>query len=451
MTRERSCGPTAADAGGRRVLVAALLLALALVGCAKPDVRGVATTAPAAAPAKPPPKVLPLDEAILSAADSLFASARPAAVEGYGPGRRVVVIDPLIDGASGSQSVTTRSMEAQIVDLAHRKHPEYAFEAFSSAAVGKAPLVLLGSLTSVDASGEHAAATASRSYRIWLVLADLRSGTIVGRGVAHARVGDVDPTPLAHFRDSPAQAPDPSTRAYLRGCASPIGAPIDPTYLDGLLTAALVSDAISAYDDGRYEEALDLYRTASLSPDGDQLRVHNGIYLANAKLGRTDEAAASFERLVDFGLRQRQLAVKFLFRPGSSAFVADPAVSGAYGTWLERIARQAVRSSTCLELVGHTSPTGSALLNDRLSLLRARYVKMRLEGEAPGLAGRLAARGAGSRETIVGTGTDDMADALDRRVEFKVVDCPAAVAERAAAAVETDAQNALHLPLDGRI
>jgi hypothetical protein len=29
----------------------------------------------------------------------------------------------------------------------------------------------------------------------------------------------------------------------------------------------------------------------------------------------------------------------------------------------------------------------------------------------------------GWRENIVGTGTDDVSDALDRRVEFKIVDC----------------------------
>jgi hypothetical protein len=32
----------------------------------------------------------------------------------------------------------------------------------------------------------------------------------------------------------------------------------------------------------------------------------------------------------------------------------------------------------------------------------------------------------GWRENIIGTGTDDVTDALDRRVEFKIVACPAA-------------------------
>jgi outer membrane protein OmpA-like peptidoglycan-associated protein len=33
------------------------------------------------------------------------------------------------------------------------------------------------------------------------------------------------------------------------------------------------------------------------------------------------------------------------------------------------------------------------------------------------------ANGVGSKQTIVGNGRDDASDALDRRVEFRVIDC----------------------------
>ena len=39
------------------------------------------------------------------------------------------------------------------------------------------------------------------------------------------------------------------------------------------------------------------------------------------------------------------------------------------------------------------------------------------------LANRMIAAGVGSAETIVGSGKDNASDALDRRVEFKVVKC----------------------------
>ena len=72
-------------------------------------------------------------------------------------------------------------------------------------------------------------------------------------------------------------------------------------------------------------------------------------------------------------------------------------------------------------MTGNSSPTGSAALNDQLSQLRAEYVKGRLETDAPSLQGHLIATGVGSKNNLIGTGADDLSDALDRRVEFKVI------------------------------
>jgi outer membrane protein OmpA-like peptidoglycan-associated protein len=128
---------------------------------------------------------------------------------------------------------------------------------------------------------------------------------------------------------------------------------------------------------------------------------------------------------VDYSLSNRRLAVKFLFRPGSTGFWTDPKISGPYPLWLRTIAQQATSSGACLEVVGHASATGPEPLNERLSLLRAEYVKQRLEAESPSLTKRSIAAGAGSKNTLVGNGRDDASDALDRRVEFKIVACGA--------------------------
>ena len=72
---------------------------------------------------------------------------------------------------------------------------------------------------------------------------------------------------------------------------------------------------------------------------------------------------------------------------------------------------------------GHTSRSGPEPVNERLSLKRAEYIGKHLETEAGDLAGRVIAHGAGSRDNLVGTGKDDMSDALDRRVAFQVISC----------------------------
>jgi outer membrane protein OmpA-like peptidoglycan-associated protein len=115
--------------------------------------------------------------------------------------------------------------------------------------------------------------------------------------------------------------------------------------------------------------------------------------------------------------------VKFLFKPGSTQFTPETRASAPYSMWIAQIAKHGAAKNACLEIVGHTSPTGPAPLNDRLSLLRAEYVKDRIESQAPPLAKRMIANGVGSRQNLIGTGKDDMSDALDRRVEFRIINC----------------------------
>jgi outer membrane protein OmpA-like peptidoglycan-associated protein len=78
-----------------------------------------------------------------------------------------------------------------------------------------------------------------------------------------------------------------------------------------------------------------------------------------------------------------------------------------------------------LQVIGHASRTGGEEANEKLSLARANYVKGQLESTAKPLAKRVSASGAGSREWLIGTGSDDMVDAVDRRVQIKVISCPA--------------------------
>jgi outer membrane protein OmpA-like peptidoglycan-associated protein len=91
--------------------------------------------------------------------------------------------------------------------------------------------------------------------------------------------------------------------------------------------------------------------------------------------------------------------------------------------WLEQIANQAGGSRACMRIVGHSSYTGTPEFNEQLSKGRAERVGELLQRTVPQLSGRLTTSGMGFRENLVGSGTDDSRDALDRRVEFKFDDC----------------------------
>jgi outer membrane protein OmpA-like peptidoglycan-associated protein len=376
-----------------------------------------ASAASEASPAasRPPPPLLSFDAAVGYTTYAVFNGA-PA------PGSEPIplVIDPLIDGSTGYRSRATQAIQSQIEGIVKRDFPRYSLQRITSETLRKHARVLVGTFTTVN--GEVKPAGDREAFWFCLVLLDLDSGKIVARSVVRVPIRDADPTPTAIFRDSPAWTSDPSVQAYVSNCqGSKVGDPINPAYIDGLLTAALINEAGDDYDAGKYADALDLYRTARKAPAGDQLRVYNGIYLSLFKLGRAGPAADAFRDLVDFGFREHRLAMKFLFRPGSVRFAADSEFSASYDGWIRQIAAQAETGQVCLQIIGHTGAGGPAAMNDSLSLLRAEYVQTRLEDEKPQLKNRTVAAGVGSRETLIGNGRDDASDILDRRVELKPI------------------------------
>jgi hypothetical protein len=187
--------------------------------------------------------------------------------------------------------------------------------------------------------------------------------------------------------------------------------------------ASLLRWGTTLYNAERYQEALGTYRNVLNTPEGEQLRTLSGIYLTSVKLGKAADAEKAFAKVVALGFAYNELGVKFLFNPGTTEFWSDPKISGAYGMWLRQIARESVAANACMNIVGHTSNSGPAPINDALSLKRAAYIRQRLAAEAPALGPRTKAVGMGFHQNIVGSGTDNSFDALDRRVEFKIVPC----------------------------
>lgn len=374
---------------------------------------------PAPVPAPQPPTPIAFDAALQKAANDLLS--RPD----LDPDRIDIVIDPLIDGVTGAQSSATHLEERRIVELIRSRYPRFRILPFTVDTIVRQPLVLVGTFTAINNDGD--AMGPRNSYRICLALADLQNRTIVSKGAARALPEGVDPTPDTFFRDSPGYAKDPATESYVRTCQEKkVGDAMDEAYADGILSATLVNEGIEAYNAGRYRAALDLYVRALQMPGGEQLRVYNGIYLASYKLRRTRTAMDAFGRMIDYGLKNSdRLAIKFLFKPGSTQFYNDPTARTPYNAWIGKIAERTAQNRSCLEVVGHTSATGLRAINDRLSVLRADFIKERVEAEETSLQGHLLASGKGSREMLVGTGRDDPSDALDRRVEFKVLRCSA--------------------------
>lgn len=400
------------------------------VAAAKPAAPAPATVAAAAAPQATTataianrefvaPAPVKFEDSIARAGQELFAQARAQ----LGAEPRAVVVDPLIDANTGAQTVSTARMGEQLEGLIKNRYQPWKVQPLTRQALSTQPLLLIGTLTPVNV--ERAVDTPPDAFRVWLTLIDLRTGKVVAKQLDRATVDSVNPEPLKYYADSPTWHKDKTVLGYINSCQinTKPGDAADPDYLARLPAAAVVNEAIMAYGEGKIPAANKLYREAATLADAGDLRVLNGLYLTSWQLGQKDEAKQAFGKLVESGLELKRLPVKLLFQPGKTAFNAVGDLPQQYQLWLEALAQQTGRADACVRIVGHTSRTGSAGANERLSRQRAEAVQRLLERSNRSLTTRLTATGVGSREALVGLGTDDQRDALDRRVEFRVVDC----------------------------
>lgn len=424
-----SDGPSPRTGAAVKALrICALLACAAIVGCQTP--------APAPPPERPVASVaaVSFDKAIDFAVDDLLIQAQrlpefqPAAPasgvaaafkkdQPAAPKVRIIV-DNALDGVTGQQNVATRALDSRLLAGIVARFPAFQVSPISSGDLASARFILTTTVTMLERGQGKAA-----SYRLNFSLTDSRSGIVVAQASAQATGDTVDTTPTAFYRDSPSLVKDRTVEGQIRTAQTPVGTAADGVYLSSLSVAALISEGSRLYEATQYAEALAVYEAAAARPDGKHLRVYNGLYLSNIQLGRLDGAEQAFARLVLLGLATNSLSVKFLFRPGSTDFWPDPKINTFYPMWIRVVAREAIVTKTCITVTGHTSRTGSDQANERLSLARAVSIQRRLEAAAPEMFGRLQANGQGFRENLVGTGSDDAGDALDRRVEFKVRAC----------------------------
>lgn len=254
-------------------------------------------------------------------------------------------------------------------------------------------------------------------------LTELKSGQVAAQATSRARDDGLDTAPTPCYRDSPVLVKDKVVDGHIATSQTKPGQPAAKGCFERLATATTINEANVAYNNDRYQESLDLCKSALASPSSEQLRTLNGIYLASWKFGRMQEAEQAFGKIVALGIANSSLGVKFLFSPGTTDFWSDSKISGPYALWMRQIARQTAQAKVCMNIVGHTSRTGGEAYNDKLSAQRSAAIRQKLGAEASELMPRTRTSGVGSRENIIGTGTDDATDSLDRRVEFKIVGC----------------------------
>lgn len=174
---------------------------------------------------------------------------------------------------------------------------------------------------------------------------------------------------------------------------------------------------------GRCREALPHYGLAALEAGPTRGQALAATYLCHWQLQRPKTAEESFTLFLRHELDQGRLPLRLLFQPGETRYLADTRISAPYGMWLRRIADATLASRSCLTLNGHAGPSAMEQYPAELPLRRAQAVQRQLETLAPALKNRIKSVAAPPDEPAVGSASDDLRDALDRRVEFAPHPC----------------------------
>lgn len=232
-----------------------------------------------------------------------------------------------------------------------------------------------------------------------------------------------DPTPARFFQESAIYFVDAHTNQRSAVAMVDGGLMNVDTRKKFLQVEAGLDGAIKAYEDANFSESERLFRQVNQLSAGNMTALF-GYYQSLLAQKRMKEAESALVAVIDAGIAQNILSFRIFFRVGSIEFRDDLPIAKQYPVWLSAMAKQLAAAELCMKVEGHTSRTGTADYNESLSLRRAKRIAHLLtQGSPASLKTRLSTAGAGFSKNIIGSGSDDAADAVDRRVEFILQKC----------------------------
>lgn len=335
-----------------------------------------------------------------------------------------IVIVPFVDAESGEENQVSRDVERIVFEEFGRQSTRLTpltIQRIDLNSFKDADHVMIGAFALEEYVGGRVAG--EKRYHLYASIVDRATRQVVAHTDTWIAQADLAYKPSAVYENSPMYPRDRRLRSQVVIAKSSAGTQADKEYYDSLETNALLIEAGAAFEAGNYEHARQLFQSVSERPDGQVMKSYIGLYRANIKLGATDGAEAAFARMLAVGVANDELSAKFLFSVNSTDFISDAELRAQYALWVRQIALFFNSSARCLNIVGHSSRTGAAEYNEKLSLSRARRLQELMRPQFPKVMDKSRAYGRGYSENIAGSGADDASDAVDRRVEFAVVDC----------------------------
>lgn len=369
--------------------------------------------------APPPPMIkapMDLQSAVKTLVADLFGQVRANQSFISRIGKKFFVVDPFIDAHSAEVNETSQKIEQSLIQQVKQTFPDFHVESMSAKNLAAAQYVINGIIRLDRGSGNG-------FYRVTLSVVDMKTGIVIANSEVWLKKENIQYEPVGPYKDSPMFLKDKLAEGYIATSLSKAGSTADKDYLETLPTSAVLSEADKIFDAGDFKRALSLYQQAEERPDGKAMKSYSALYQCYFKLGQIKEAEDAFANLLDVGLKNSNLSTRFLFAVNSTDFIANTCLRSQYALWLRQIAKRVTSAGLCLNVTGHTSHSGNERYNEQLSLQRALAVQKIMQKDFPQVLHKTRAYGRGFQENIVGSGSDDGQDAIDRRVVFSIIDC----------------------------
>jgi outer membrane protein OmpA-like peptidoglycan-associated protein len=321
-----------------------------------------------------------------------------------------LLIGPTITTASGEITKSGRELQTFLLLDLKSQIPDHPVERLGGDIPAAGANVLTGT---VRYERPNPKTPDENWFVVALTLSD-KNGLSIGEATFRINARQFDPTPSRFFQNSPIFVASAVAKDQRQTVTQPTAKALE--------LAARADHAIVAYEANQFDTARQSFQEI-IKSDADNLLALSGLYQSSLALGRQADAQQALDLMIDAGFKTGVLSFKFMFRVRSAEFRDDFAVAREYPRWIERLAARFSRSSACLRIEGHASRSGSIEHNTNLSLKRAQRVAEMFISHNPALAKRVQVAGKGYANNIVGSGTDDATDAIDRRVEFHLSPC----------------------------
>jgi outer membrane protein OmpA-like peptidoglycan-associated protein len=315
----------------------------------------------------------------------------------------VIVVDHFVDTTQGKVVMSDQPLEQVIADESRKRFNDwFTIRQFTPQNLRQGHYMISGVIDTQENK-------VNNYYRVSAAIVSLKTGKVIAKSEEF-----ISPSGLLTQPTSPPVAATPDETEV---------AELEPKeYYTSLTTAALLTEADTAYEKENYKKSVGLFNLAAQRPDGKLMKTYAGLYQGYLQLKNKDRAAQAFYQLLAVSAdKNKKLNTKFLFLPNSTELLDDKELRAEYDFWLPQIANYFKNNNQCFQIEGY-STFAESNQESQLALLRAQKIQNLMAIDFPNIKHKSTVVG---KELEKGNKADssEIIDTLNRRVEIVVVAC----------------------------